>query len=102
MAVAVSASLVAGCATSSRPAVPNAASVTPSRPVSACAGDATLGLEVAELSRAARARLDTPATLDGAVVTAVFDDGPAARAGVRVGDVVVAIRGQGVVSRATR
>lgn len=66
--------------------------------MSACTNDGTLGLEVAELSRAARARLAAPDTLDGAVVTAVFDDGPGARAGVRIDDVVVAIGGQGVAN----
>ena len=66
-----------------------------------------LGVSVAPIEMA-RAMADRDATLafiaerfrgSGAIVTSVSEDGPAARAGLREGDVIVAIDGQRVTSR---
>ena len=52
-----------------------------------------LGLDGDTLTAAARTRLSVPGDVTGVVVTHVFADGPAARAGVQVGDLLVAVDG---------
>ena len=64
------------------------------RPAAAeCAGTAMLGLDADTLTAAARTRLSVPGDVTGVVVTHVFADGPAARAGLQVGDLLVAVDG---------
>ena len=63
-----------------------------------CTADATLGLEAGPITPAIRTRLAIPADVTGVVVTHVFDGGPAALAGVRPDDVVVAVAGNPVAT----
>jgi serine protease Do len=50
-----------------------------------------LGLSLAPLTEAERQRLGLADGLEGAVVTAVVPDGPAARKGLRPGDVIAMV-----------
>ena len=59
-----------------------------------------LGIAYAPVSPAVAAQLNLPSR-QGAVLTQVLPNGPAARAGVRVRDVVVAVDGQPVVDETT-
>ena len=60
--------------------------------------DRELGLQVSNLSDALRRRLDIDPAVTGAVVTHVRRDSPAARSGVRAGDVILAVQGAPVDS----
>ncbi|MEO8430255.1 MAG: PDZ domain-containing protein [Acidobacteriota bacterium] len=76
----IGAAAAAGCASSGT--APKAA---PERP--SCESG-TLGLEAAPLSRSVRKKLALPDDAAGAVVVEVLPGGPAAAAGIRLGDVV--------------
>ena len=60
----------------------------------------TLGLTAEPLSGGVAAQLGMPAAASGAVVTSLAHNGPAARAGVLIGDVAVAINGKPIVGSA--
>lgn len=60
----------------------------------------TLGLTAESLSSAVAAQLGTPAAASGAVVTSLAHNGPAARAGVIIGDIVVAVDGRQIAGNA--
>ena len=72
---------------------PGQAPARPRPAATECAGKAMLGLDADTLTAAARTRLSVPGDVTGVVVTHVFADGPAARAGVQVGDLLVAVDG---------
>ncbi len=78
---ALAAALVGGCAST-----PASAPPSPARP--RCEG--TLGFEAGPLTRAARTKLGSASSKDaaGAIVTVVLPGGPAASAGIQVGDVI--------------
>lgn len=85
---------VSGCATVARQAPP--ASVSPAPPTTPAVAEApcahgTLGIEPGDLTRGFRESRRLPADLAGAVVTSVLPGGPAARAGIRAGDVLLQI-----------
>ncbi len=82
--------LSAGCSTSQ----PKAASTPEAAPAPRCAG--TLGIEGAPISREARERLKVPNAVLGSLVTDVWKDGPAAKAGIEPGDVVTSVGGRPV------
>lgn len=62
-------------------------------------GDAWMGLYIRSVDSEDIEALDLEAGVRGVVVTAVDDDGPAARAGVEPGDVVTQFDGKNVFSR---
>jgi serine protease Do len=57
-----------------------------------------LGVKLVDLTSDLRNRLDLPRDMDGAVVAALAPMGPAARAGLRVGDVITRVQGASVSS----
>jgi serine protease Do len=63
--------------------------------------DAPAGLQVRPLDDSMRQRLDIPATIDGVVITNLDRASPAARAGLRPGDVVLEVNRKAVTSAQT-
>lgn len=55
-----------------------------------------IGVGIQPLSPALKSALSLDETMDGALVSALMPEGPAARAGLRVGDVIVSVQGQSV------
>jgi serine protease Do len=72
------------------PAEVLASTTTPERPVQK-KSDALDGVEVADLDRAARRQAGIPASVQGALVTAVDASSTAAEAGLKQGDVILEI-----------
>ena len=85
---ALSALIAGGCASA-----PSSKPPTPAK--ARC--DGTLGFEVGPLTRAARTKLGLPKDVSGGIVTVVFPGGPAASAGIQVGDLVESIGGVAIV-----
>jgi len=63
-------------------------------------GNAPLGLRLAPLTDAERSRLGLPSDVDGALVAAVRPGSPAARHGLRAGDVIVEVNREPIESPA--
>jgi serine protease Do len=69
------------------------ASATP-----AAGSNAAADLQVQPLDDSLRQRLDVPATIDGVVITGVDRSGPAAKAGLKPGDLVLEVNRKAVTS----
>lgn len=92
IALAAALALASACATNPPPSPPGKTSGGgPTSGGARCAAGGTYGIEVGELSRAARTRIGAPDDLVGVVVTYVYAGGPGAKAGIAVGDVVTAV-----------